>query len=119
MKLENLIAQITANAPECPAYKVNGYILELLEKLRLEGSREIITLDTSMCDPARKEIAIPDTVMQVHNVWLNGREVRQNLEEADILYGEGDGSIASQALWIDPYDNKYLTDYDGKKLEIL
>ena len=118
MKIEHLVAQITANAPECPAYKINGYLLELLEKLRLEGSREIITLDTSTCDPPRRDIRIPHNVMQVHNVWLNGREIRQSLREHDIVY-VGVSASASSLLWADPYDDKFLTDQDGKALEII
>lgn len=118
MKLDTLVSQVTANAPECPAYKINGYVLELIEKLKLEGSREMITLDTSGCNPPRRQIQIPKNVMQVHNVWLNGRQVRQNLDEADVIYAEPT-AIDGSTLWADPFDDKLLTDYDGKTLEIL
>lgn len=117
MTLDTLLAQITANAPECPAYKINGYLLEFLEQCKLQGTREIATIDTSGFASPRNSIQIPSDVFQVHSVYLNGREIAQDLREADIIHN--DPTMGNTQVLADPYDDHIIADYGGNKIGMI
>lgn len=117
MNIATLVAQVTANAPECPAYKINGYLLEFLEENKIQGAREILNIDTGGYDPSRKEAQIPSDVFQVHAVYLNGAEVSQNLREADIVYN--DSTLGNTPVLADPYDDHIIADYGGNKIGLI
>lgn len=117
MNIATLVAQVTANAPECPAYKINGYLLEFLEENKIQGAREILNIDTSGFASPRKSVQIPSDVFQVHAVYQNGLEIPQNLREADIIYN--DSTMGNIQVLADPYDDHIIADYGGNKIGMI
>jgi hypothetical protein len=118
MNMQHLIAQVLANAPDCPAYEINGYLLELIEKVRLQGSREMISVSTSAWETAgRYSIPVPTQVITVHHVYVNGIETAQTLSESEVV--DIDEDLDDLNLWADPYDDKTIADYDGKLIGLV
>lgn len=112
MKLETLVAQITANAPECPVYQINGFLLEFLHMVRLQGRRELLEIDTSDWASGRTSVTIPANVLTVHNVYLNGVDIPTTLKEGDVVLMDDNGPGALLDA-----DGAALMDYDAKYLE--
>lgn len=117
MRMDVLVAQVTANAPECPAYRINGFLLEFLEQFRLVGQQSTITLDNSTWDEAQYSIPIPDDVITVHDVYVNGRICALDLTEAEAVHPVTSANTDNYCL-ADPDDEYYLADYDDALLEI-
>lgn len=119
MQIDLLVAQVTANAPECPADRINGFLLEFLEQVRLQGTRTALSLDNEPWAADRYSVAIPDNVLVVHSVYVNGREAAQSLTEAETIHLIEEAAPDTSYLIADPYDDLYMVDYDDKYLEIL
>lgn len=103
MDKQRLISHAMAIEPGIPAYQVSAFALELVERLRTEGSEKTIRITEKTAFRA----IIPSNVLSVNRVFANGVEVPQTLPP---------DYIAPPETTIDWGLEAYLADSDGALL---
>lgn len=103
MDKQRLIDHAMAVEPGIPAYQAAAFALELLERLRTEGSEKTIRITNKTAYHA----IIPSNILSVNRVFANGVEVPQTLPP---------DYIAPAETAIDWGPQTYLADADGALL---
>ena len=90
MNPQRITSQCLALAPEIPGYQIAAYMLELLEKLRSDGTRLQITLDTE--DLGTYDCPIPANIITAFEVYVDTVKIPQTLNVEDVVVSDRSAS---------------------------
>jgi hypothetical protein len=84
MDKNQFIAQILAQAPDCPHHLASAYLIEFIERLKTNGKQELLQITEFTNDG--HAAYLPDKVLSVQKMFANGLEMATDMDEARAIY---------------------------------